>query len=66
MAGLTSLTGGGGLSAGGGGPSSAGSDSTSGFRSDFNVTFGGGTATRLAPWIAIAAVAVAWMYFRRR
>lgn len=66
MAGLTSLTGGGGLSAGGGGPSTASNQATSGINSQFNVTFGGGKAAQLAPYIAVAVVVVAWLYFRKR
>lgn len=61
MAGMSSLTGGGGLSAGGGGPSSASSDSTSGFRSDFVVNFGGKQSVQLAPWIILGVVAVVWL-----
>lgn len=66
MAGLTSLTGGGGLSAGGGGPSTATSTATSGINSQFNVTFGGGKTAQLAPYIAVAVVVLAWLYFNRK
>ena len=66
MAGLTSLTGGGGLSAGGGGPSAATSTSTSGIHSGFNVTFGGGKAAQLAPYILVGVVVLAWLIVRKK
>lgn len=66
MAGLTSLTGGGGLSAGGGGPSTATSTAKSGIDSTFNVTFGGGKAAQLAPYMLVAVVVVAWLLLRKK
>ncbi|MFO0255643.1 MAG: hypothetical protein ACK52V_16150 [Betaproteobacteria bacterium] len=64
MAGFS--TGGGGLSGGSSGPAEANSRSSSAYDSAFNVTFGGGKTAQLAPWIALAVVALAWIVTQRK
>lgn len=65
MSGLTSLTGGGGLSAGGGGPSNALNQTSAGYDSSFVVNFGQRGAATWLPWVAVAAVVGLYLWRRR-
>lgn len=64
MAGMTSLTGGGGLQGGASGPTASDGRSGTTFGSDFTVNFGG-ARTSWVPWVALAAVAGLYLWTRR-